>query len=273
MAAALYAAQSEQTFERTLNVSGPVHLEAMTDAGGISVTPGPAGSVHIRGILKPQRMSSFFGGGDPEANIRRLIEKPPIEQTGSSIRVGYVSDKSLLRGVSMRLEITAPAATDVRARADSGGIHIEGVNGPVDCQTDSGGIQISGIRSKVRAAADSGGVHIRNIKGSVYARADSGGIETLDVAGDIDAETDSGGIHMSQSTAAPVKARADSGGVTLKLASSGGYDIRASSDSGHVRTPEMAVSGTVSRNRAEGKVRGGGSLVDIKVDSGNVDIQ
>lgn len=271
LAIATCMAQTERTFDRNLTVSGAVNLDVVTDAGGIVVTRGSSGTVHVHGVLKAS--NSFFGGDNATEHIRRLAENPPVQQTGNSVRVGQVTDRSLLRGVSMRLEITVPAETEVRARADSGGIQVEGVHGPVDCKTDSGGIRISGIGSGVRAEADSGGIHIHHVKGMVHAHADSGGIEALDIAGSIEAETDSGGIQLSQTTAAPVKARAASGGAHLRLARSGGYDIRAETESGRLVVPEMNAKGPVTKHHAEGRIRGGGAMVDIKVDSGGVEIE
>jgi hypothetical protein len=270
-AIATFAAADETTFDRTLTVSGPVNLDVMTDAGGILVTHGAAGSVHVHGILKPN--NGFFAGGNASEHIRKLADNPPVQQTGNSIRAGYVTDKSILKGVSLRFEITVPPDTEVRAHADSGGIRVEGVKGPVDCKTDSGGIHISDIASNVRAEADSGGIHIRGVKGMVHAKADSGGIEALEIDGSVEAQTDSGGIQVSQTTAAPVKARADSGGATVRLAPAGGYDIKASCDSGHITVPELATKGPIDRHHAEGRVRGGGALVDISVSSGNIHIE
>jgi hypothetical protein len=262
----------EGRFERTLNVSGNVDLDVMTDAGGIVVTPGPPGSVHIRGILKGQH--GWMGGSsaDIESRIRRLEQTPPIHQTGNTIQAGHVA-KNELRGISMRLEIMSPPNTKVRARADSGGIRIEGMKGPVDCQTDSGGVDARNIGSELRAATDSGGIHIRNVQGPLYARADSGGIEALEVAGSIDAQTDSGGIHLAQTKPDSIRAKADSGGAHVKLVSNAGYDVRASSESGNVSVSDIAVRGTLSKHRMEGKVRGGGPLVDVHAGSGTVTIE
>ena len=243
----------EGRFERTLSVSGNVDLDVVTDAGGIVVTPGPAGSIQIRGILKAQR--GWMGGSsaDIEARIRRLEQNPPVHQSGNTIQAGHVA-KDALRGISMRLEIVSPPNTKVHARADSGGIRVEGMRGPVDCQTDSGGI------------------HIRNVQGPVYARADSGGIEALEVAGSIDAQTDSGGIHLAQTKPDSIRAKADSGGAHVKLVSGAGYDVRASADSGSVNVSDITAHGTISRNHMEGKVRGGGPLVDVHTSSGTVTI-
>ncbi|HEY2012933.1 MAG TPA: DUF4097 family beta strand repeat-containing protein [Bryobacteraceae bacterium] len=265
------AQQIERTFERTLNISGPANLDLTTDSGGIAVTAGCGGSVRIRGILKSQ--GRFLRSADVESRIRQLETNPPIEQSGNTIRVGYVSDRHLMRDISLRLEIVVPAEAQVRARADSGGIRVEGVRGPVDCKTDSGGINASHIQAEVRAVADSGGIHLRDVKGPVYARADSGGIEALEIAGSIDAKTDSGGLRLSQTVAAPVHARTDSGGATLTLASAGGYDLRARTESGRLILPEMTMRGALSKHEVEGKVRSGGPLVDVQVSSGNIDIR
>jgi Putative adhesin len=266
-----YAQRTDGSFERTLNVTGFADLELTTDAGGIDVVPGPAGTIRIRGILKAED-NWFRRREDVESRIRELEAHPPIVQNGNSIRV-EVRDRSLLRGISMRLEVETPRDSRLRARADSGGIDVRGIKGPVDCHTDSGGIHASEIDSEVRATADSGGIHIRRVNGPVYARADSGGIEAVEVSGSIDAGADSGGIRVSQTATAPIKARSDSGGADITLARMGGYDIQAHAGSGRVTVPDVTVSGRISRHEVNGKLRGGGALVDVRTDSGPIDIR
>jgi hypothetical protein len=268
--ATVSAQEIKGQFERTLTVSGTADLDILTDSGGISVKPGAAGSVQIRAFLRGHNRGD---SRDVETRIRTLEQNPPIEQTNNRVRIGYVKDKDLLRNVSMRFEILTPPDSTVRARADSGGIHVEGIRGPADCQVDSGGIEIDNIGSDVRASADSGGIRIRNVRGPVSAHADSGGVEAFGVAGSVDIATDSGGVQVAQTTAAPVRIRADSGGARVKLAPAAGYDISAGSESGRITVPEMTAQGTIRPNRAEGKVRGGGPLVDVRVDSGNIHIE
>jgi hypothetical protein len=274
VAAVLLAAVSatgrdiERKFERTVNVAGRTDLDIITDAGGISVRSGRAGAVEIHVTLKADDRHS-----DAESHMRALEQNPPIEHSGNTIRIGYVKDKSLLRHVSMRFEILAPQDTSVRARADSGGISVEGIAGPADCAADSGGIDVRDVASEVRANADSGGVRIRNVRGRVVAHVDSGGVEAIGVAGPMEITTDSGGVEVEQTEPAPVHVRVDSGGARVKLASTSGYDVRVRSDSGRVTLSQVSVQGTITPNHIDGKIRGGGPLVDVQVDSGNVDIQ
>ena len=265
----LFARSEDGSFERTLSVSGQVDLDVKTDSGGISIFKGSSGSVRIHGILKADH--DWFGSGDVLNRIHELERNPPIEQNGNRLRIGYVHERGLLHGISLRFEIETPAETQVRARADSGGIKVEGVNGPVDCKADSGGITIDDTPGAVHAAADSGGVHVSNA-GSLFARVDSGGIEAYGIKGTIDAQADSGSVRVAQTSPAAITAKAESGGVTVKLAPGAGYDVRADTESGRVSVPEMTVHGSFSPSHVEGTIRGGGPLVSVHADSGSVAI-
>lgn len=264
----LLGGQTEGSFDRSLNVSGSLDLDVQTDAGGITVRAGAPGTVRIHAILKAQH--GWFGGGDPESRIRELERNPPVEQNGSSVRVGYMRDRDLLKGVSMRFEIEAPADTRLRARADSGGIEAFGLHDSINCKTDSGGIEVRDAGSDVHAEADSGGIHIRNVKGSVFARADSGGIEATEVAGALDVQSDSGHMRLSQTVPARIHASANSGGIDVTLAPGAGYDIDAQTDSGGLSVPEMTVKSRFSNHHVEGQVRGGGPMVTLRADSGGI---
>ena len=261
--------RTEGTFERTLTVTGPVSLDVSAHSGVIRVSRGEAGSIHIRGVARAR--SSFFPWGDLCGRIRRIEANPPVAQEGNAVGIGDVTDRWLLRGINLLLEITTPGDTEIRALADAGDIRIEGIDGPVECETDSGEINISCIRSEVRARSDSGGIHIQMVKGSVDARTDSGHIEALEIEGTIDAKTDSGDVRLWQTAVATVCAQTDSGRIRVRLAGSGGYSIRARTDDGRVELPVM-TNQRLSRHELEGDVRGGGSVVDLETDSGDIEV-
>src|SRR5271163_4376847 len=101
------------TFDRSLQVSGPVDLEVLTRSGDITVRKGTAGTVSIH--AKIQSGSSWFGG-DHKAEVQELQSNPPIRQTGNSIRVDYVN----LNNVSIDYEITVPVDTALRSHTGSG---------------------------------------------------------------------------------------------------------------------------------------------------------
>jgi DUF4097 and DUF4098 domain-containing protein YvlB len=261
----------EGRFDRSLTVTGPVRLEVETDAGTVRVSTGQAGTVRVRGIVRAQ--SSVFGLVDPEPDIQEIEENPPIEQNGNKIRVSDHVSKGLFSGhPTILLDITVPHDTSVRAKADSGGIRIEGVQGPVECSTDSGFLEVVGVGSGVKAEADSGRIEIRQVTGPVRAEVDSGDIQALEIGGEIEAKSDSGEIQLSQTVAARVRAQADSGRIRLRLAPGAGYTLRARSDSGHIQVPEMSRDRS-SEKEVYGDIHGGGPSVDVEVDSGDIDVE
>lgn len=259
----------EAKFEKTLTVTGPVSLNVSVHSGVVRVVGGEAGCVRIRGVARAR--SSFFSWGDVWRRMRTIEQEPPIHQDGNAIGVGDVMDRWLLRGINLLIEITAPAETEIRALADSGDVRIEGINGPVDCETDSGEIKISSIGGDVRVSSDSGGIYIHLVKGAVDARADSGRIEALEVEGTIDATTDSGDIRLWQTAVKPICAKADSGRIRVRLANGGGYSVRAKTDNGRIELPELTRQ-RLSKHEMDGDVRGGGSVVDVETDSGDIEV-
>jgi hypothetical protein len=261
--------RTEAQFERKLTVTGPVTLDVSTRSGVVRVRRGEDGSVTVRGVFRAQ--ASTFSWSHPEEQVQRLASDPPVHQHGNAIQIGDVADRWLLRRVHLLLDITAPAETRLRALGDSADLRVEGIRGPVDCETDSGEIQIAGIDSEVSASSDSGAIHMREVEGSIDIRTDSGEIEALQIGGGIDAQTDSGNIRLSQTAVRPVYAHSDSGSICVKLAGGGGYTIRVSTDHGRIEIPEMTQARSSGRETG-GVIRGGGSVVAIETDSGDIEI-
>lgn len=251
--AAVSAFAAEGTFERKLTVSGPVTLDVAGDSGRIAIRTGPAGAVRVVGHIK-SGIGSWLGGSlSAEEKVKRLQSQPPVEQTGSTVRIGHIRDRDLNRNVSISYEIEVPVDCRVKSASDSGSQSIEGVKGPVEVVADSGSIQL------------------RSINGPVNAKADSGSITGTAIAGGIDAATDSGRIEMEQTVAGPIRISSDSGSVAIRLPPNGGYDVNASSDSGHV-TSDVTVTarGNIGQNHIQGQVRGGGNTLRVTTDSGSI---
>jgi DUF4097 and DUF4098 domain-containing protein YvlB len=261
--------RSEGSFDRTLSVDGRVRLDISINSGVIRVLPGEPGLVRVRGVIRGR--STVFPWGDAASRIRRIEADPPIARDGNTIAVGDVLDRWLLRGINLLIEVTVPQATEVRALADSGDIRIEGVDGPVECEADSGEITVAKVGSEVRAKADSGSIHIRGVNGPIDARTDSGFIEALEIAGTIDAVTDNGEVSVLQTKPATICVHTDNGRVRVQLAPEGGYSLRVRTDNGRIETPALTRQRS-SRHEMEGDIRGGGSVVDIETDNGDIEV-
>ncbi|MBV8732391.1 MAG: DUF4097 family beta strand repeat protein [Acidobacteriia bacterium] len=236
------------SFDRTLNVNGPVDLEVETNSGHITVRQGNSNTVHIHGIIS----ASDWDSAGAEQRAREIEATPPIRQNGNSVRIERPFDPSDHR-IGISYEIETPSATSLRSRTGSGGQTVEGIQGPVNASTGSGRIRISDIAREVRADTGSGGIELNSIKGRVDANAGSGGIRTTNVTG-------------------PVTAHTGSGGVDIQLPANGGFDLHARTGSGRVSVspPITMESFSSDRHDVRGRIRGGGSLIDVSTGSGGV---
>lgn len=283
---------AEGKFERTLKVTGPVQLEAKTGSGSIVVRPGEAGTVQIVGRIRAH--DRWRGGGmSAEEKVRALEAKPPIEQTGNSIRIGRIEDRELRENVGISYELIVPPDTRLDSHTASGGQTIEGIRGPADTSTGSGSITLTNIGGELRASTGSGSIRASGIAGAVVAttgsgdieveqsapgnveaRTGSGGVEVRGVKGTLRVSTGSGSIRVGGEPTGDWRVRTGSGSITVRLATEIGFELAAHTSSGsvYVKFP-ITIQGEISKREIRGKVRGGGPLLDISTASGSIRVE
>src|SRR5271166_2821920 len=72
-------ASAEGSFQRTLQVTGPVSIDLATGSGSVNVRTGASGQVEISGHIK---VTNWFGG-DAEQRVKSIENNPPIQQSGN----------------------------------------------------------------------------------------------------------------------------------------------------------------------------------------------
>jgi hypothetical protein len=302
------ARAAEGHFERTLKVTGPVELAVQTGSGTINVRTGDSSTVHVSGTIRSS--NSWLEGADAEKKVRYLEANPPIEQHGDVVKVGHIEDESLQRNISISYEVVVPAATRLRSSSGSGDQDVNGLNGPVEASSGSGSLKLANIGDTVRASTGSGPISVEGVKGTVRASTGSGGILATGVAGGLHASTGSGNVTLRQTAPGEVQVNTGSGTVNLqgvhgtvrastasgnirvegegegswrlstasgdvsvRLPSQQGFTLHAQTVSGSIHTVrEMTVQGTFGRHELEGKVGGGGFLLDVSTVSGNISV-
>jgi DUF4097 and DUF4098 domain-containing protein YvlB len=287
----VFASSTPQgTFDRTLNVSGPVDLEVLTHSGDVTVRAGGSGSVSIHGKI-------FVGDhwlmGSREADVHAIEQNPPIRQQGNSIHIEYVE----MKNISVDYEITVPVDTTIRTHSGSGDQVIESTHGNVDVQTGSGDVKLKNLTGEVTLQTGSGDVRAREISGPVKGGTGSGDVEIEEtgvgdialhtgsgnitargVQGGFRGETGSGNVTADGTQSGSWEIRTGSGNVTVHLPSNAAFDADISTSSGtvDVGTPvEMTIQGRVEdiHKQIRGKVRGGGQLLRVRTGSGDIRIE
>lgn len=300
----------EGAFERTLTVTGPVDLDVQAGSGQIRVEPGASGSVRVAARLKAG--NSWLAGGDVEKRMRQIEQNPPIEQQGNVIRIGRFNDGDLARNISISYEVTVPADTKLAAHTGSGSIVVGPIKGPAEVKSGSGSVTVGRVGGSVVASTGSGSIKVEGAagleastgsgsihavavagptkansgsgsitiaqagKGDVSVSAASGGITLTGVDGAAHVSSSSGSITIDGRPAGPWSLHSSSGGVTMTLPPDAAFDLDARTSSGtidSVHPVTMTVTGKVDKRHIEGKVRGGGPLVEVSCSSGSVRIR
>lgn len=300
-------ASAEASFERTLSVNGSIDVEVSTGSGNISVRPGNAGAVRVVGRIKARDDS----GQGAEEKARYIAANPPIEQTGGRIRIGRIDKEEYQRNVSISYEIETPPDTRLEATSGSGNLDVEGLRGALEVSTGSGNIKLDSIGDQAHAETGSGNIDAVSMGRGLSASTGSGSIRASEVAGPVKLETGSGDISVEQVAEGDAELETGSGGITasgirgglragtgsgnVKLSGaptrpweadtgSGGlhvqlsgdvaFDLDAHADSGSISVRQtLSSTEAVTKHEVRGKVRGGGVLVKLRSNSGDITIE
>src|SRR5258707_4365171 len=121
------------TFDRSFTVTAPVRIELSNGSGNVEIRGSADGTVRVHGKVSPGGWSIFGGSGK---SVEEVASNPPLEQSGSTIRIG--KNSSWLKNVTIDYQVEVPHDTEIDAGVASGGITIDHVKGPVKASSASG---------------------------------------------------------------------------------------------------------------------------------------
>lgn len=304
-ASPVFAGSSEGHFDRTLNVTGTVDLDVQTGSGDITVRTGDSSKVEIHAKIHGS------GWGDVEQHIHEIENNPPIEQSGNTIRIGHIENRDWKHNISISYELVVPSQTKLRSESGSGDQRADGISGPADMNSGSGSLRVKNIGGEVRARTGSGDIGLETIHGNAHASAGSGTIRAIGIGGGLTASSGSGDVKLEQTASGDVdistgsgdveikgvkggarvttgsgsitaqgdptgdwRLHSGSGSVSVDLPPQAAFNLVARTSSGNIETAhEISVQGKISPRELQGKVGGGGPLVELSTSSGTIEIR
>ena len=264
---------------------------AKIDTGG--------GSVNAVGIAG--RVDIGSGGGNLRLDdIGGVLS---AETGGGTIDVGKVGGNVSLHTGGGNIKI---ASANGEIKAESGGgsvVVLSGLRGAV-LQTGAGSIHVDKCSGHVKATTGGGSVELGDIGGPAEIETGAGSIRLASANGRVQAETGGGSIQLDGATS--VQAETSAGGIVVKLLSSAGVrsdstletsagditvylandlpiSIRAEIeiDNGHTIRSDFSDIHVSSEGSswgpktvtAEGQLNGGGPVLKVRTNSGNVNFR
>jgi hypothetical protein len=266
------AAHADNSFDRTLNVSGQADIYVSTGSGNIRISPGNSGQIHVVGRVH----AGWSAFGDVSSRIDHIIESPPITQDGNTIHIGDNEHSGLFNNISIDYDITVPADVAMNLHSGSGDVEVNRVGRFLSATSGSGNVRAHGVHGPADLESGSGDIELEdNGPGDVKAKTGSGNIHINDFNGALMAHTGSGDIESSGHLQGSSSISTGSGDVRLHLTQDSRFTLEASTGSGDIRLHMAGVSATnseTSRHHVTMSVNGGGPPLEIRTGSGDIEV-
>jgi len=275
--------------EFVINV--PRNLEsAKIETGG--------GNINANGIAGRVELES--GGGN--LHLDDIGGEVSAETGGGTIEVGSVQGNVSLQTGGGNIKV-ASAKGEIKAESGGGSVVVlSGLQGAV-LETGAGSIRVDKCSGTVKATTGGGSVDLGEIGGPAVIETGAGSIRLASAKGRVQAQTGGGSIQLDGATS--VQAETSAGGIVVKLLSSAGgrnnstletsagditvylandlaISIRAEIEvaNGHTIRSEFSDIHVSSEGgpwektvTAEGQLNGGGPVLKVRTNSGNVNFR
>lgn len=315
---AAVAGAAREALQRQRGRGGPVQTETTTHTARLGASP-DIDVAHIAGDIVITRgggnettvevTKTARAGSDQDA--RKLLELARVDiiERGQRLQIrtrvpdGDQGRRSGRGNLLVRIAVSTPAATRVKAHSLSGSVTVENIDGEVVAESLSGHVKIVNAGRVVAAKSMSGGVEIANassdrplqvssVSGSVVLRRvkadhiDAGSVSGEIVLEDVisqrlKAQTVSGPVQFSGAVPAGARLQLGSHSGSLRVAIGGGagFEVEATSFSGEVKSdfpitlqPGIQQAGRHGPHALRGVHGGGGAFLQLTTFSGGIAI-
>ena len=262
---------ASDSFHKTLSVSDHPDLYVSTGSGNVRIHPGNGNSIEITGRVK----AGWGAFGDVQKRVQSIIDNPPIDQSGDSVKIGESHDRSLFNNITIDYDINVPVKVALNIHSGSGDVEVDNVGRFLAASSGSGNVRAHQVHGPATLDSGSGDIELDlSGVGDVHAKTGSGNIRVHNFDGSFNARTGSGDIEGEGHLIGASSASSGSGNVRLHLRPDSKFNLEASTGSGdlHVHMPGVVNTSEGSRHHLTMPVNGGGDPLEIRTGSGNIEI-
>ncbi len=271
-----------------INVPLKFNLDLETNGGDLNVgnldgelRGRTAGGDITSGDLTGPVQATTSGGEIRLGNVGQRVE---ARTAGGDIQLHDVKGDAVLETSGGEI-IAGNIGGSVNARSAGGDIVLRGASGPVRADTAGGQIQIGQCQDTVRAETAGGNIRLHGARGLVVAQTAGGSIDLFRIGSAVRAATAAGPILVdfdaNRNSFAPSQLETSVGDIQVFLPPDLPLNIDAAIQQavGHkivsdfpIQIQPEAENFRPSSRHAEGALNGGGKLLRIRVETGNIEI-
>jgi len=277
----LFGGKGSSDARIAFTVEGPSQANlALATAGGDVTLADVEGAVELA-----------TSGGD--ITFGKVIGEVEAATSGGDVRGVHVSRGAELATSGGDIKLEA-AEGDLSVATSGGDIEIGNVRGELSAATSGGDIRLGEIEGDASAHTSGGNVDVRRASGELEVATSGGYIRVASAGGDVSLATSGGEITLDEAEG-KVEAATSGGDLTVALAAGNdrggemsaaggdltvmipsgvGFDLDAEARGGTVVAEvDVVAEGASAKDRLRGTISGGGNLLRLRNDRGDIHIR
>jgi DUF4097 and DUF4098 domain-containing protein YvlB len=257
---------SDETIEKTFQVTAPARLVISNVRGSIIVQPGDEGMIEVKAVK--------HGNFD---NSRSSVEM--IQDTDGTVRVETHSNDALFGFLSHppRVDYTVrvPQSTHLEASCVSSSLNISDLEGAFKLKTISGDMDLARLTGPFKLGAVSGDITGSKLSGVLDLNTVSGRVRLTESSiPSADGSTVSGDLLLQTALSeGPYVFGSVSGSVKLIVPADTRCNVELNTVSGSIRSSLPATMTSMGHGMKITQIQGGGTAIRLKSVSGGVAIE
>jgi hypothetical protein len=276
-------------FSQTIELGDAAHFSNSLSVGtsGKLTVKVNRGNVHVLGAdqttveIQVDREVAHAGASEAARILKE--EQVVVEQKGNDISItanppsfGYNiwSGWRYSPNMNAHYKITLPRAFEVDLKTEGGGIEVAHIQGRVDVSTEGGGLDFNDVDGEINGRTEGGGISANACRNAMSLKTEGGSIVIKQFTGSrVQAVTEGGSVSADFATPprADCELRTEGGSVSARIPGDAAIALDAGTEGGSVSTElPVQVLGKLHSSRLKGTINGGGPLLKLITEGGNV---
>lgn len=217
-------------------------------------------------VFVPKQVTTSLNTSGGSISLDNLAGKQDFETSGGSLHVDGLT--GAIRGRTSGGSINVSnSGQNIDLETSGGSVHATNCQGRIKLATSGGSLQLEGLKGSINATTSGGSIRANSISGELITGTSGGSINLSQLACALDASTSGGSFHAQFNNVGKyVKIDVSSGHIDLDIPSKQGLDLDL-----RAQRVEANLSGnfngTKEKEKIQGKLNGGGALVEVRGNS------
>jgi len=220
-------------------------------------------------LLVPQNAATELRTSGGNISIASLTGEQDFRTSGGNLVLNNISGKII--GKTSGGNVKAKnVKEDIDLSTSGGNIEAENCSGKIKLGTSGGDLELTELKGDINATTSGGNVTGDHISGDLFTRTSGGSIMLKELSCGLDASTSGGNIDASIAEVTKnITISNSSGTIYLQLPKNKGMDLKIFG--GNIKTDALTnFKGVQEKERIDGSINGGGIVVRVSANSGNI---